>query len=208
MSAMRRRKAIPDVADSCKKRYEEEYKQKVKLIERRANEELDRLRDVEDRRLQNNYQIKMAKNLDALDECENERKVLKEQLKEDEIALKAYQRLLLQQPESKKQELLQQASRRLQVTRIQSEIATAQKVIRAMKKLDNYEEIEKQEKKIKRLKKQLLMMRPVQENEEIIEEEIEILENEFNYLDVNADRQKKERETARNKRKKRKPLKL
>lgn len=206
MSAMRRRKAIPDVADSCKKRYEEEYKQKVKTIERRANEELDRLRDVEDRRLQNNYQIKMARNLDALDECENERKVLKEQLKEDEIALKAYQRLLLQQPESKKQELLQQASRRLQVTRIQSEIATAQKVIRAMKKLDNYEEIEKQEKKIKRLKKQLLMMRPVQENEEIIEEEIEILENEFNYLDVKADRQKKERETARNKRKKRKPL--
>lgn len=208
MSAMRRRRAIPDVADSCKKKYEEEYKQKVKTIERRANEELDRLRDAEDRRLQNNYQIKMARNLDALDECKNERKVLKEQLKEDEIALKAYQRLLLQQPESKKQELLQQASRRLQVARIESEVQKAQKVIRAMKKLDNYEEIEKQEKKIKRLKKQLLLMRPVQENEEIIEEEIEILENEFNYLDVKEDRQKKERERAKNKRQKRKPLKL
>lgn len=205
---MRRRRAIPDVADSCKKKYEEEYKQKVKTIERRANEELDRLRDAEDRRLQNNYQIKMARNLDALDECENERKVLKEQLKEDEIALKAYQRLLLQQPESKKQELLQQASRRLQVARIESEVQKAQKVIRAMKKLDNYEEIEKQEKKIKRLKKQLLLMRPVQENEEIIEEEIEILENEFNYLDVKEDRQKKERERAKNKKQKRKPLKL
>ena len=186
---MRRRKAIPDVADACKKRYEKEYNEKVKNIEREANEKLDKLRDVEDRRLQNVYQTKMALNLDALDTCKKERKVLKEQLKEDNIALKAYQRLLLQQPESRKQKLLQQASRRLQVARIESEVRKAEKVIRAMKKLDNYEEIEKQEKNIKRLKKQLLLMRPVQENEEIIEEEIEILENEFNYLDVKEDRQ-------------------